>query len=296
MQHLAKKELQETMGQLQNEKLQDEYDRMKKDDLMAEEEKKKKMQCLGEEMRQIIDEKMQEKERRIEEEKLADMKLISQRREDLKQHAQRDAPRAKQIEICKKQDLVFATLEVKENRRKDSKSKQEALSLRRVQETKAREWITAEKNLAEKRAHCNAMMKASLSAQVLYADHLKKMKDDQQKADAERLIKANKDDLINIKEKKRYEKNLLYSNFLKQQMMERQLLANAKCREEAKEAKQFIEGEQDNFVCLGEYKEKVLRDAKASGVPDDYLAVFNRKASYLIKKENPCPKPVTEKS
>ncbi|XP_035036615.1 cilia- and flagella-associated protein 45-like [Hippoglossus stenolepis] len=292
MQRLAKKELQETMGQLENEKLQEMYDRMKQDDLMAMEEKKKKMHCLGEEMRQILDEKMQDKERRREEEKLADMKIISQRRENLKQQADRDVPRTKQIEMCKKQDLVFATLEVKENRRKDSKSKQEALSLQRVRETKEREWITQQKNLAEKRAYSNAMMKASLSAQVLYANHLKKIKADQQKADAERIIEANNDELDNIKEKMRYEKNLLYSGFLKQQMMERQLLANAKCREETEEAKRFIVGEQEDFMCLGEYKEKVLKDAEASGVPDNYLIVFNRKASYLIKKENPCPEPV----
>ena len=287
----SKNKLQETLGKQEKEKVQETYDRMKKEDLKAMEEKAKKKQRLGEQQRQLLDDKLQAKERRREEEKLADMKIISQRREDLNKNAHMVATKAKQIEIRKnRQDLAFAKLEANENRRKDLKAKQEAVSLQRAQETIKRELITKQKNLAEKQAHSNAMLKAGLSAQVLYKNHLKKRKADQQKTEAERIIKANKDELIRRKnnEKMQYEKNLLHADFLKQHMMERQLLANAKCREETEEAKRLIEEEQKSFMCLGKYKEKMLEETRAAGVPDNYLTVYNRKASHLLKTENPC--------
>ena len=286
----AKKELQETLCKLEKEKVQEKYDRMKQEDLKALEEKRKKKQRFGEELMQIIDDKRQAKERRREEEKLADKKINSQRREDLKKKAQRAAPRAKQIDLWKKQDLVFTTQEANKKMQKDLKSKQEALRLQRALETMKRERITKQKNLAEKRAHSYAVWKTGLSAQVLYNNNLKKMKADQKKAEDERINKAIKDELIKMKneEKMRYEKNLLYADFNKQQMMERQLLAKAKCREETREAKRFIEEAQESFMFLGGYKEKMLKDARASGLSDKYLTVFNRKASYLLKTENPC--------
>ena len=142
--------------------------------------------------------------------------------------------------------------------------------------------------MAEKRAHSNAMLRACLSAQVLFKSQLKKTQADQERAKDKRYIKADQEESIKMKKKKLNEENLRNLDILKQQMMNRQLLANARCRKQSEEAKQFIEREQESLMHLNEYKEKVLMDARASGVPEEQLIVFNRNATSLIKKENHC--------
>ncbi|XP_069381350.1 cilia- and flagella-associated protein 45-like [Paralichthys olivaceus] len=394
LQHQINKDLQETKFQLENDKHQEIYDRMKQEDLNVVKEKMKKKQRLGEEMRQIIKEKMEAKERSKEVEKLADMKIVSQGMENLKQLSKRAAPNPKLIELSKKQDLVFAKLEahnkqkdfkLKEqelslkraeetkerelimkqkdlaekrahsnamlraclsaqvlfksqlkktqadqerakdkryikadqelskraapnpklielskkqdlvfakleahNKQKDFKLKEQELSLKRAEETKERELIMKQKDLAEKRAHSNAMLRACLSAQVLFKSQLKKTQADQERTKDKRYIKADQEEFIKMKKKKLNEENLRNLDILKQQMMNRQLLANARCRKQSEEAKQFIEREQESLMHLNEYKEKVLMDARASGVPEEQLIVFNRNATSLIKKENHC--------
>lgn len=287
LQHQINKDLQETKFQLENDKHQEIYDRMKQEDLNVVKEKMKKKQRLGEEMRQIIKEKMEAKERSKEVEKLADMKIVSQGMENLKQLSKRAAPNPKLIELSKKQDLVFAKLEA-HNKQKDFKLKEQELSLKRAEETKERELIMKQKDLAEKRAHSNAMLRACLSAQVLFKSQLKKTQADQERAKDKRYIKADQEEFIKMKKKKLNEENLRNLDILKQQMMNRQLLANARCRKQSEEAKQFIEREQESLMHLNEYKEKVLMDARASGVPEEQLIVFNRNATSLIKKENHC--------
>ncbi|MEQ2264537.1 hypothetical protein XENORESO_011903, partial [Xenotaenia resolanae] len=119
-----------------------------------------------------------------------------------------------------------------------------------------------QRELAAKKAHEEATLKAARLEQVKIKEHCLSMEANQEKAVLERVLKTQQEALAKEKElkEKQLQKAFHHAETLRQQMKELELSALAKRREKFKEADRLIEEERQRRMRLSEIKEKKLKE------------------------------------
>ncbi|KAF3692974.1 Cilia- and flagella-associated protein 45 [Channa argus] len=276
-QRSEEKQLQDEMKEQERQQIRENQERMILEDLKALEKKRAEQKLLQEEVMRINAEAMRAKEQRREEEKLEDMKDMDYIRKKLEREAEYEA---EQRQMKKEKELEIARLRAKQERAKDYKAEQDELRARRNQEITDRKWRMIEKELAEKKAREEAMLRAARLEQVHHKEHFLSIEAGREKAEFERVLKVQQETAIKHKEEeeKQRQKAHRHSDAIRQQMKERELSAIAKRREVFKEADQLIEEARQRRLRLDEIKDKKLKELKATGLSEKYCSEVERKA------------------
>ncbi|MEQ2252650.1 hypothetical protein ILYODFUR_024014 [Ilyodon furcidens] len=277
--------IQDTMKEVEKEQLHKDQERMDLEDLKAKEKKKMEQQLMQEEIMRINSEVVRAKEKRLEEEKLADMRTMEYLQKKLDREAEYEAA---QKQIKKDKELEIAQLRAQQERAKDYKAEQDEIRARRNQEITDRQWRMKQRELAAKKAHEEATLKAARLEQVKIKEHCLSMEANQEKAVLERVLKTQQEALAKEKElkEKQLQKAFHHAETLRQQVKELELSALAKRREKFKEADRLIEEERQRRMRLSEIKEKKLKELKATGISEKYCIEVERKARKTITDFN----------
>ncbi|XP_076591735.1 cilia- and flagella-associated protein 45 [Chaetodon auriga] len=278
---LEDQKMQEQMKEYESQQIRENQEKMNMEDLKALEMKRIEQQHLQEEIMKINAETTQAKEQRREEEKLADMRDMEYIRNKMEREAEYEA---EQRRIKKEKELEIASLRTRLEKAKDYKAEQDELRARRNQESANREWRRKEKELAAKKAQEQAMLKAAYLEQVRCKDHLLSIEAGREKAEFERVLKAQQDAIVKQKEEeeKRRQKAYLRAEALRHQVRERELSAIAKRREISEEANRLNEEARQRRMRLDEIKEKKLKELRASGLSEKYCTEVERKARDVV--------------
>ncbi|XP_034461387.1 cilia- and flagella-associated protein 45 [Hippoglossus hippoglossus] len=280
-QRLEEKHLHEEMKELEKQQVRENQERMNLEDFQALVRKREEQQHLQEEVMRINAETMQAKEQRREEEKLADIRDITYIRKKQEREAEFEA---EQRRIKKEKELEIARLRAKQEKAKDYKAEQDGLQARRNQQIKDREWRRKEKELAVKKAQEEAMLKAARLEQVHCKEHFLSMEAGREKAEFERVLKVQKEARAKQmeEEENQRQKALCHSEAIRQQVRERELSAVARRREVFKEADQLMEEARQRRLRIVEFKEKKLKELKATGLSEKYCSEVERKARACV--------------
>ncbi|KAK5622595.1 hypothetical protein CRENBAI_000809 [Crenichthys baileyi] len=277
--------IQDTMKQVEKEQIHKDQERMDLEDLKVKEKKRMEQQLMQEEIMRINAEAVRAKEKRLEEEKLADMRTMEYLQKKLEREAEYEAA---QKRIKKDKELEIAQLRAQQERAKDYKAEQDEIRARRNQEITDRQWRMKQRELAAKKAHEEATLKAARLEQVKNKEHCLSMEANREKAVLERVLKTQQEALAKDKElkEKQLQKAFRHAETLRQQMKELELSALAKRREKFKEADRLIEEDRQRRMRLSEIKEKKLKELKATGISEKYCSEVERKARKTITDSN----------
>ncbi|XP_054472448.1 cilia- and flagella-associated protein 45 [Anoplopoma fimbria] len=275
--HLNQKQMQEVMKEQEKEQTREKLEKMNLEDLKVIEKKKEEQQRLQEEIMRINTETMKAKEQRREEEKLADMRNMEYMRNKMGRDAEYEV---EQRRIKKEKELEIARLRARQEKAKDYKSEQDELRAKRNQEATDREWRRKEKELLAKKAQEKAMLRAARAEQVHCKEQLLSIEAGREKAEFERVLKAQQEAIIKLKkeEEKHHQEARKNADAIRNQVKEHVISAVAKRREIFKEANQFVEEARQRRVRLDEIKEKKLKELKATGLSEKYCSEVERKA------------------
>ncbi|XP_059187510.1 cilia- and flagella-associated protein 45 [Centropristis striata] len=274
---MEEKQLEDNMKEQKRQQIRENLEKMNLEDLQALEKKKEEQRRLQEEIMRINNETVRAKEQRREEEKLADMRDM----EYIKNKMEREAEyEAEQRRIKKEKELEIARLRARQEKAKEYKAEQDELRARRNQESADREWRRKQKELAAKKAQEEALLRAARSEQVHCKEHFLSIEAGREKAEFERVLKAQQEAIIKQKdqEEKQRQQAQRHAEAIKHQVKERELSAIAKRREIFKEADRLAEEAQQRRVRLDEIKEKKLKELKATGLSEKYFVEVERKA------------------
>ncbi|XP_069390188.1 cilia- and flagella-associated protein 45 [Paralichthys olivaceus] len=280
-QRLEEKHLHEEMKELEKQQVRENQERMNLEDFQALERKREEQQHLQEEVMRINAETMQAKEQRREEEKLADIRDMDYIQKKQEREAEFEA---EQRRIKKEKELEIARLRAKQEKAKDYKAEQDELRARRNQQITDREWRSKEKELAVKKAQEEAMLRAARLEQVHCKEHFLSMEAGREKAEFERVLKVQEEARAKQmeEEEKQRQKALRHSEAIRQQVRERELSAVARRREVFKEADQLMEEAQQRRLRINKFKEKKLKELKATGLSEKYCSEVERKARAYV--------------
>ncbi|XP_032365282.1 cilia- and flagella-associated protein 45 [Etheostoma spectabile] len=276
-QHLEEKQVQEVMKELERQQIRENQEKMNLEDLKALEKKRDEQQRLQEEIKCINSETLRAKEQRREEEKLADMRDLEYIQKKMEREAEYEA---EQRRIKKEKELEIARLRARQEKEKDYKAEQDELRARRNQEITDREWRRKQKELGEKKAKEEAMLRAARLEQVHGKENFLSIEAGREKAEFERLLKVQQEAIIKQKEEeeRQRQKAHRHAEVIRNQVKERELSAVAKRREIFKEAERLMEDARQRRVRLDEIKEKKLKELKATGLSEQYCSEVERKA------------------
>ncbi|KAM6931667.1 cilia- and flagella-associated protein 45 [Lycodopsis pacificus] len=276
-QHLIDKQIQEETREKEKEQTQEKQEKMNLEDLKAMEKKREEQHCLQEEIMRIDTETMRAKELRREEEKLADTRNMEYMRNKMKREAEYEA---QQRRMKKEKEVALARLWARQEKAKDYKSEQDALRARRNQLSTEKEWRRKEKALRAKKEQEKAMLSAARTAQIHSKHHLLSIEVGREKAEYERVLKAQQAAIIKQKaeEEKQQQKARRYADAIRNQVKEHEVSAVAQRKEIFKEANQFVEAARQRRVRLDDIKEKKLKELRATGLSEKYCSEVERKA------------------
>ncbi|XP_074535419.1 cilia- and flagella-associated protein 45 [Halichoeres trimaculatus] len=272
-----KRQLLEELKEQEKQQIHEKQKKMDLEDQEGLERKREAQKQLQKEVMRINAETMKAKELRKEEEKLADMRDM----EYIRNKQEREvAYEAEQRRIKKEKELEIARLRAQQQRANDYTAEQDEIRLRRNQEVADREWRKKEKELAEKKAQEEAMLRVAHLEQVQCKEHFLSIEAAREKAEVERILRAQKEMIKKEREaeEKRRLKAKHYTEALLHQVKERELSAIAKQREISKETACLMEDTQLRRVRLDEIREKKLKELKATGLSEKYCSVVERKA------------------
>ncbi|XP_036930514.1 cilia- and flagella-associated protein 45 isoform X1 [Acanthopagrus latus] len=249
--------------------------------LRALEKKREEQQKLQEEVMHINAETMRAKEQRKEEEKLADMRDMEYIKSKLEREAEYEA---EQRRIKKEKELEIARLRAQQEKARDYKAEQDELRARRDQDRLHREWRRKEKELAEKKAQEEAMLREARLEQVHCKEHFLSIEAGREKAEFERVLKVQQEAIIKQKEEEEKQRQKAHrrAEAIRQQVKERELSAIAKRRQIFQEADRLIEEAQQRRARLNEIKEKKLRELKATGLSEKYCSEVEKKSRAYV--------------
>ncbi|XP_061576247.1 cilia- and flagella-associated protein 45 [Cololabis saira] len=274
---MEEKQIEDEMKEYQKQQIRETQERMNQEDLQALEKKRLEQKLLQEEILRINAAAVRAKERQLEEEKLADIRVVEFQRKKQERDAEYEE---EQRRIKKEKELEIARLRAKQEKARDLKAEQDEIRARRNQEMTEREWRMKDSELAAKKAHNEAMLRAARLEQVQHKKHRMFMAASQNRAEDERVLRAQQEAMARQKEEeeRQYQKTLRHTRAIHQQMKERELSALAKRRETFKEADQLIEEARQRRMRLDEIKEKKLRELRATGLAEKYCAEVEKKA------------------
>ncbi|XP_070684852.1 cilia- and flagella-associated protein 45 [Pempheris klunzingeri] len=271
------KRMQDEVKEMEKQLIREKQEKINLEDLKALEKRREEQQRLHKEIMCINAETMRAKEQRREEEKLADMKDIEYRKKKMEREAEYEA---EQRRIKKEKELEIARMRTRQERAKDYKAEQDELRARRNQEVTDREWRRREKQMVSKKAQEEAMLRAARVEQVRCKEHFLSIEAGREKAEFERVLKAQQDSIIRQKEaeEKQCQKMLRHAESIQCQVKEHELSAVAKRREVFKEADRLIEEARQRRMRLDDIKEKKLEELRATGLSEKYCGEVERKA------------------
>ncbi|XP_030260197.1 cilia- and flagella-associated protein 45 isoform X2 [Sparus aurata] len=278
---LEAKILDDELKECERKQIRENQEKMNLEDLKALEKKREEQQQLQEEVMRINAETMRAKEQRKEEEKLADMRDMEYIKNKLEREAEYEA---EQRRIKKEKELEIARLRARQEKAKDYEAEQDELRARRDQDRLHREWRRKEKELAEKKAQEEAMLREARLEQVHCKEHFLSIEAGREKAEFERVLKVQQEAIIKQKEEeeKQRQKARRRAEAIRQQVKERELSAIAKRRQIFQEADRLIEEAQQRRARLNEIKEKKLRELKATGLSEKYCSEVEKKARAYV--------------
>ncbi|KAK7882993.1 hypothetical protein WMY93_029167 [Mugilogobius chulae] len=255
------RQFENELKELEKVKLREKQEKMNLEDLQTLERKKKEQEQLQGEIMRINAETLKAKEKRKEEEQLADLRALDYIKQKIEREAKHEA---EQKQIKKEKELEIARLRARQEKAKDYQAEQDEIRARRNQEIMDREWRRKERELAQKKAREQEMLKAARAQQVQYKEHFLSIEAGREKAEFERVLKVQQEAII--KEKQEEEKFQLKAQrnaeAIRQQVKERELSAINKRRERYKDAEQLNEEARLRRMRLNEIKEKKLNELR----------------------------------
>ncbi|XP_058490351.1 cilia- and flagella-associated protein 45 [Solea solea] len=274
---LEEKQIQEEIKEQEKQQIRQNQERMNLEDLKALEKKWEEQQHLHEEVMRINAEVVQAKEQRREEEKLAEMRDMEYLRKKQEREAEYEA---EQRRIKREKELEIERLRAKQEKAKDYKAEQDELRARRNQQIADREWRRKEKELAEKKGQEEATLRAARLEQVQCKEHFLSIEAGREKTEFERVLKVQQEAIAKQmeEEEKQRQHALRHAEAIRQQVKEQEASAIAKRRGIFKEADQLMEEATQRRMRLNEFKEKKLKELRATGLSEKYCSEVERKA------------------
>ncbi|XP_075998777.1 cilia- and flagella-associated protein 45-like [Genypterus blacodes] len=271
------RDLQLELKDQEGKQLLQNQEKLNKEELKALEKKREEQSLLQQEIMRINAETLRVKEVKKEEERQADIKAMEYINNKMEKEAEYEAEQKRKKKEKEKETEKLRALQQRE---KDYKADLDALRARRNQEKTEREWRIKEKQLAGRKAQEDAMLKAARLEQIKYREHMVGIKVGQEKAEAERLLRVQQEAIAKEKEEeeRQRQKLLRHSAAIRQQVRERELIAMAQRKEIFKEGDKLNEAARQRRIRLEDFKEKKLRELKATGIPDKYCKEVERKA------------------
>ncbi|XP_056138839.1 cilia- and flagella-associated protein 45 [Lampris incognitus] len=277
---LEERLLQDELKEQEGQQIVRNLERIQQEELEALERRREEQKCLQQEIMRINAETLQAKERRRAEEALADLRAMEYTHKKMEREAEFEA---EQRRIKREKEKEVARLRALQERERDYKAEQDELRAKRNQEATEREWRRKEKERAEKKAQEDAMLKAARLEQVAHKEHLLSMEAGRERAEFERVLKAQQEAIAKQKaeEEKQQQRALGHAEAVRLQVKERELMAVAKRRDFFKEGDQLDEEARHRRIRLDEIKRKKLMELKAAGLPEKYYSKVERKAFTL---------------
>ncbi|KAM4628415.1 cilia- and flagella-associated protein 45 [Polymixia lowei] len=272
--------LQEEVKEQEGLQLLENLERMQLEELEALDRKREEQMRLQQEIIRINTEALQTKEQKREEERLADIRAMEYTRKKMEREAEYEA---EQKRIKREKEKEVTRMRALQERDRDYKAEQDELRARRNQEAADREWRRKEKDQAEKKAQEEATLKAARLKQVVHKEHLLSIEAGRERAEFERVLKAQQEAIAKRKEEedRQRQRALRHAEGVRQQVRECELSAVAKRREIFKERDRLEEEARQRRTRLDEIKEKKLRELKAAGLPEKYCSEVERKVRTL---------------
>ncbi|OCT69358.1 hypothetical protein XELAEV_18040673mg [Xenopus laevis] len=244
-----------------------------------EEMKRKRQEQLEiqAEIQQINAENTKKKMARKEQERLADLRVLEYNKQKMEREAEYEA---EQLRIKKEKELEVARLRALQERARDYRAEQDALRAKRNQEAMERAWRRKEKEIAQKQAEINSMMKQTRMEQIAQKEHCLAVQAQRDRAEFNRVLREQR--IIIEKERKELEEKntqlMKHAAELRRQVREneqKQVLARIDYFEEGK---RLDEEARQRRARLDELKQKKLEELRMAGLPDKYLSMVMRKA------------------
>ncbi|XP_072309516.1 cilia- and flagella-associated protein 45 [Eucyclogobius newberryi] len=273
------RQIESEMKELEKQQAREKQQKMIMEDLQALERKNKEQQQLQEEVMKINAETLRAKEKRLEEEQLATARAMEYVKKKMEREAKHEA---EQNRIKKEKELDIARLRARQEKATDYKADQDEQRARRNQEQIDREWRRKEKEMVEKKAQDQAMLKAARAEQIQSKEHLLSMEAGREKVEFERVLKVQQEAIL--REQEEAERLALQArrnaDAIRQQVKEHELLAISKRKEMFKDIEQQNEENRLRQLRLCEVKEKKLNELRATGLCEKYCNAVARKAKF----------------
>ncbi|XP_018087585.1 cilia and flagella associated protein 45 S homeolog isoform X1 [Xenopus laevis] len=244
-----------------------------------EEMKRKRQEQLEiqAQIQQINTENLKKKTERKEQERLSDLRVLEYNKNKMEREAEYEA---EQQRIKKEKELEVARLRALQERARDYRAEQDALRAKRNQEAMERSWRQKEKEIAQKQAEVNSMMKQTRMEQISQKEHCLAVQAQRDRAEFNRVLREQRM-IIEKEHKELEEKNtqlMKHAAELRRQVREneqKQVLARIDYFEEGKK---LNEEAHQRRARLDELKQKKLEELRTAGLPDKYLSMVMRKA------------------
>ncbi|KAG2469914.1 CFA45 protein, partial [Polypterus senegalus] len=271
-QRLLEEELKEQEGQEVLENLE----KLQMEELQALEVKKREQRRLQLEILQINEESLRAKARKKEEERIADLMALEFTRKKMERDAEYEA---EQERIKKEKEKEVARLRALQERERDHRAEQDALRARRSQEAAEREWRRKEKEQALKKAEEDERLRLARLEQVAHKEHVHAILAARERAEFERVIKAQQEEIARGREKEERLKKeqLTYSDMVRQQIREKEARTVKNRIEVFQEVEKMREEARNRQARLNEIKIKKLSELRNAGLPEKYCNEVERK-------------------
>ncbi|XP_075998765.1 cilia- and flagella-associated protein 45-like [Genypterus blacodes] len=275
------RDLQLELKHQEGKQLKEKQEKLNIDELKALEKKREEQNLLQKEIKRVNAESLRVKELKKEEERQADIKAMEYINNKMEKESELEAEQKRKKKDKEKESDKLRALQQRE---KDHQADVDALRVRRNQEKIHREWRIKEAELAAKKAQEDAMLKAARLEQIKYREHLVAIKVGQEQAEAERLLRVQQKAIAKEREEKeRHHQELLrHAEATRQQVREREVIAMAQRKEVFKEGDKLNKAARQRRNLLEDFKERKLRELKATGIPEKYCKEVERKCLRLV--------------
>ncbi|XP_053299123.1 cilia- and flagella-associated protein 45-like [Pleuronectes platessa] len=282
-QNLEVKKLKDNMKKLEAQQVRETLVKMTQEDFTELQTKRENAQRFFQESMQSNNETIQAREQKRMGDKLAEKKKLQRMQKELERDAKYEE---EQTRMRKEKDFELTKMWGQQKKNIDNLAEKQILRAQNIQNATAIEWRRKEKELSEKRAKEEAMLREARSEQIRSNEHCCTHEIGRQKEEfdicLEKLLEGIKEE--KQKETKQHEEMQLCLECLKEQITERELLAEAKHRLEMEDTNRMMEEREQRSMCITEYKERKLREIRAARLPDQYIFGLASKAGVSVEK------------
>ncbi|XP_027652367.2 cilia- and flagella-associated protein 45 isoform X1 [Falco peregrinus] len=252
-------------------------EKLKMEDLQDLERRQEQQKKIQAEIKRINDENQRCKEEQRELERMADKRVLEYQRQKMEREAEVEA---EQERIRWEKEKEMAQLRAMHERARDHQAEQDALRAKRSQEAAEREWRRKEKEVAQRRAEMNQMLKQSRLEQIAQREHSMAMHVQRDRHEFEKFLRAQKEQMEKEKaeEARRAGLQLAYASDIQRQMRERQQQLAQERVAAFEECQRLEEEAHQRSQRITQFKQQKMRELRASGIPEKYCAQVERRA------------------